>query len=74
VIALIDLGADVNMPGDLGYTPLHYSAMKGRWQIADLLMRCGARADMKNEFDETAVDIARLGGHTDFVARFGVRL
>lgn len=32
---LVRSGAKVNMSGDLGYTPLHYAAMRGRLKVAE---------------------------------------
>jgi ankyrin repeat protein len=67
VALLVSLGANVNARGDLGYTPLHYSAMKGHWPIAEFLIGHGAKSDEKNEFEETPTDVARLGNHSEFL-------
>jgi uncharacterized protein len=51
---LLDLGLDVNMKGDMGYTPLHYAKKKGHKEAYRLLVNRGARADIPNEFGERA--------------------
>jgi ankyrin repeat protein len=58
---LMDAGANVNAAGDLGNTPLHDAALLGQTQAALLLLRRGARTDIRNEFGETAADVARQG-------------
>ena len=40
-------GANINCTDMFGYTPLHWAAMKGRVEIAVLLIRNGARLDQK---------------------------
>ncbi len=49
---LLDAGINPNMVGDMGCTPLHYAAMIRDRDIADLLIRRGARVDAINEFGE----------------------
>ena len=51
IVSLLDAGMDVNIQGDLGYTPLHYAA-KNKELIA-LFLKYGARTDIKNEFGDT---------------------
>ncbi|QWT22430.1 ankyrin repeat domain-containing protein [Bacillus sp. NP157] len=69
VAALINLVANINARGDLGYTPLHYTALEGHWQIAEMLVGHGAKTGEKNEFGETPADVARLCGHSGFLVR-----
>ncbi|MBL8255923.1 MAG: ankyrin repeat domain-containing protein [Pseudoxanthomonas mexicana] len=47
---LIDRGLDVNSVGDMGSTPLHYAYMFGTVDVQNLLIRRGARSDVRNEF------------------------
>jgi ankyrin repeat protein len=47
VALLIKAGLDVNLQGDMGYTPLHYAGNK---EVANLLLANGASKDIKNEF------------------------
>lgn len=59
---LIASGADVNAIGDLGDTPLHHAASRGLKDIAEGGVASGARIDIKNEFDQSASDLAALMG------------
>ena len=47
VQALLDSGADVNAKHENGMTPLHWTAHKGHWEIAELLIakRCGCERE-----------------------------
>lgn len=51
---LLDAGLDINEPGDMGNTPLHYAVKYQHSDIADLLIKRGAGTDIKNEFGETS--------------------
>jgi len=44
---LVKAGLDVNVQGDMGYTPLHYAATP---EIVAFLLAHGASRDVKNEF------------------------
>ncbi len=68
VIALIALGADVTLPGDIGNTPLQYAAMKGREDVVLILLEAGASPDQRNELGDTAMSWAENGGFTHIVA------
>ena len=48
-ILLLEAGLDPNIVGDLGNTPLHYTADGNCNEIADLLIKYGAKTDIKNE-------------------------
>lgn len=60
---LLAEGARVNAIGDLGYTPLHNAASRGLTDIVSELLRAGAKLEIKNEFSQTALDLAELGNH-----------
>jgi ankyrin repeat protein len=47
---LLAAGLDINMQGDMGYTPLHYAALSKNGEMFDLLQKYGARTDIKDEF------------------------
>lgn len=48
VKALIEAGADVNVPGEwLGYTPLHWAAAGGHVDVIKLLLDNGAHVDAR---------------------------
>ena len=67
---LIAAGASVNAVGDLGSTPLHYAASRGLVEIARKLMQCGADINVRNEFGETALDLAKLGDSKEVIRLF----
>ncbi len=50
VALLLHAGLDPNMQGDMGYTPLHWSAENQHWETVDILIALGARLDAINEF------------------------
>lgn len=50
VIALLGFGLDINILGDMGYTPLHYAASSKNRVMFDLLQKHGARTDIRDEF------------------------
>jgi ankyrin repeat protein len=60
---LIASGAQVNAIGDLGNTPLHQAAMMGKIDSVRKLLALGADPSLRNEFDQTAMEVAELGGH-----------
>jgi ankyrin repeat protein len=45
---LVKAGMDVNRPGDMGSTPLHYAATP---EVASLLIASGASLTVRDEFD-----------------------
>ena len=55
----------VNAPGDLGFTALHYAAMKGYLKMAKKLLDLGANPSIKNEWGQTAEVVALVGGHAN---------
>lgn len=56
---LITKGANVNAVDGSGNTALHINAQKGSRQIVELLLKNGAKTDIKNEFGEIPADLAR---------------
>lgn len=51
---LLRAGVDPNLPGEMGYTALHYSH-KGKYQeVSALLIEFGARSDIRNKFGKLA--------------------
>lgn len=55
---LLKAGADINAKGENGFTPLHYAVEQGNYNIVNLLIYFGANKSVKNEFNETALDLA----------------
>jgi ankyrin repeat protein len=60
VAALVEAGADLNAPGDVGYTPLHEAVSANHSEVVRYLLDHGASLDIKNEFGETPLDIAKI--------------
>ncbi|VXB16211.1 conserved hypothetical protein [Burkholderia sp. 8Y] len=67
---LIEIGADIDVPGDLGNTPLHQAAMSGQVEAIKLLLKCGAKKHLKNEFEQTPLDVAVLSGRDEIIRIF----
>ncbi|HJQ55418.1 MAG TPA: ankyrin repeat domain-containing protein [Vineibacter sp.] len=61
---LLKAGMEVNKPGDMGYTALHYAywkketdeLMRERDAVIELLLKYGASTDVRNEFGRTPVE------------------
>jgi ankyrin repeat protein len=66
---LISRGADINHVDNFGMTPLLYAASIdfGDNAMTDLLLRSGARADLRNRDGLTALDLARKYRHSHLV-------
>ncbi|MBV9770161.1 MAG: hypothetical protein JOZ32_11370, partial [Bryobacterales bacterium] len=66
---LIDRGADVNHADKIGFTPLLYAASIdfGDSAMIDLLLKSGARADVRTKDGLTALDLARKYRHTHLI-------
>ena len=66
---LIERGANVNAIGNTGYTPLLFAASIdfGDTEMMKLLLKGGARVDIKNRAGKTALDLAREYHHIRFV-------
>ncbi|MDR3406436.1 MAG: ankyrin repeat domain-containing protein [Chthoniobacter sp.] len=52
-------GINVDIADADGYTPLMWAAEHSSFEIADLLLKAGARVDLKNRHGETAATIAK---------------
>jgi len=55
---LVELGADVNSPGEHGWTALHGAAYKGVDAAVQFLIERGARTDVFDEYGQTPLSIA----------------
>ena len=67
VVALISAGADVNVVGKGGLTPLHVATKVGSKQAAELLLANGATCDAQDRDGNTPLHVAADGGYADIV-------
>ena len=58
---------DVNAVDDLGESALHKAAKNGHVIVCHVLIKRGARPDIKNKDGKTAVDVARENNHHECV-------
>ena len=58
VAILLSMGADINSPGDMGYTPLHYAVEQGHEALVAFLLRKGADKSIKSSNGDSPLDIA----------------
>jgi ankyrin repeat protein len=64
---LLDAGADPNAVQAAGFTPLHQAAAAGKAAIVRLLLRHGARADVRCDQGKLPIDYARERGHAEVI-------
>ncbi|HEV8144865.1 MAG TPA: ankyrin repeat domain-containing protein [Bryobacteraceae bacterium] len=71
--ALIARGANVNHADKKGYTPLHYAASidYGDSAMVELLLKSGAKSDLKTGEGATAAQLAGKYGHHALIAALG---
>ena len=50
VILLIENGANVNQQGELNFTPIQNACFYGNLDIIEILLKNGAKTNIKNEF------------------------
>jgi ankyrin repeat protein len=62
---LVEGGAEVNVKGDMGSTPLHDAAQAGQLEAVKVLLQYGAKPDTVDEFGKTPCDWADLNGHSE---------
>ncbi len=57
---LIAANAQINSPGDMGYTPLHSAASEGRLDMVEHLLKLGADPTLRSEFGATPAETAEV--------------
>jgi hypothetical protein len=63
---LLEAEANINRQDVFGgHTPLYLAAMNGNREIVEVLMKAGADASLRNQFNLTASEMARNNDHTD---------
>ncbi len=65
---LLNAGADVNLSGCRGMTPLHCAAQESSLEMVRLLLAKGADPNARNEFNETPLDLAQAMQNTAITA------
>lgn len=55
---LIEKGANVNNRQIEGWTPLHFAASSGRLEVVEFLINAGADMDLKNNANQSSIDVA----------------
>ena len=65
---LLEKGADPNVRGEYGNTPLHDAAYEGHVDVVRLLLEHGADPTVKNKDGDTPLDLARARGHREVVS------
>lgn len=65
---LINAGADLNIAGQNGMTPLHLAALSSDDSSVAALLAAGAKPDLRDEAGKTALDLARQHRHVKVVA------
>jgi uncharacterized protein len=68
VKTLVFCGALIDSIGDLGNTPLHQAAMNDQRTTAEFLLLKRANPRLKNEFEQTALEVAEIEGHQHMMA------
>lgn len=71
IALLLEAGADVNATQAGGFSPLHQAAAAGKREITELLLKNGARADVRCDQGKLAADYARERGHAALAELLG---
>jgi uncharacterized protein len=71
VLLLLEAGADVNATQAGGFTPLHSAAAAGKPELVKLLLKHGARADIRCDQGKLPGDYARERGHDSVIELLG---
>jgi ankyrin repeat protein len=65
--ALVEGGAEINVSGDMGSTPLHDAVQGGHLEAVQFLLEHGADPNVKDEFGHTPLDWASLEGRPEVI-------
>jgi ankyrin repeat protein len=63
---LLHRGADPNIEGSIGWTPLHFAAWFGRTEIAEILLQYKAVVNAPGDDGQIPLHLASKWGHVDF--------
>ncbi len=65
---LLEKGANPNIvEREMGQTPLHWAAFRGRKTAAEMLLAHGANVDTRDWYGKTPLSLAKENGHTEMV-------
>jgi ankyrin repeat protein len=73
VAKLLARGADPNTPDEQGNTLLMIAIRHKNAELADLLIKAGARLNLRNRYGETAIMLASLHGLRDIVEKLYIK-
>lgn len=65
VRAVLEAGANPNVPQQQGFVPLHEAGTSGNRELAELLVQYGADPHQANDAGKTSIDLAKEKGHTE---------
>ncbi len=65
VRAVLEAGANPNVPQQQGFVPLHEAGTSGNRELAELLVKHGADPYLANDAGKTTIDLAREKGHAE---------
>jgi cytohesin len=65
VVRALKHGADPNVRGPDGYTPLHIAAHENYPELAKVLIKYGAKVDLKDRYGNTPLHVAAYTGSAD---------
>jgi class 3 adenylate cyclase/ankyrin repeat protein len=63
ITALLNAGANINLPNQNGYTPLHHAGEAGSKEATSLLIAKGANLFLKNRHEQTPEQVATAHHH-----------
>lgn len=65
---LLQYKVNIDAQDENGLTPLMWAASRNNKELVDLLLKKGARRDIKNLHNETAYDVAKTAGHAELAS------
>lgn len=63
----VALGGNINQSDRNGLTPLHYACLFGRSEVAEWVLKNGAKVDLLSNDRKSALHFAAIGGHAKII-------